>query len=105
MKRAVITGLGIVSPLGNNLTETFTSLYETRSGIKFQDAYAEMGLRSHIAGSIDIDVATMHPSIIILPFSLALSAINNASDRPPVLSSLILIAPYFFDTSSKSEIE
>ena len=59
MKRAVITGLGIVSPLGNNLTETFTSLYETRSGIKFQDAYAEMGLRSHIAGSIDIDVDGM----------------------------------------------
>lgn len=59
MKRAVITGLGIVSPLGNNLTETLTSLYETRSGIKFQDAYAEMGLRSHIAGSIDIDVDEM----------------------------------------------
>ena len=59
MKRAVITGLGIVSPLGNNLTETLTSLYETRSGIKFQDAYAEMGLRSHIAGSIDIDVDGM----------------------------------------------
>ena len=59
MKRAVITGLGIVSPLGNNLTETLTSLYETRSGIKFQDAYAEMGLRSHIAGSIDIDIDEM----------------------------------------------
>ena len=59
MKRAVITGLGIVSPLGNNLAETLASLLETRSGIKFQDAYAEMGLRSHIAGSIEIDVDGM----------------------------------------------
>ena len=55
MKRAVITGMGIVSPLGNNLSETLESLRETRSGIKFQEVYAEMGLRSQIAGSIDID--------------------------------------------------
>jgi 3-oxoacyl-[acyl-carrier-protein] synthase-1 len=59
MKRAVITGMGVVSPLGNNITETLTSLKETRSGIKFQDAYKEMGLRSHVAGSIDIDIESM----------------------------------------------
>lgn len=55
MKRAVITGMGIVSPLGNNLAETLDSLKATRSGIRFQEAYAEMGLRSHIAGSIELD--------------------------------------------------
>ena len=55
MKRAVITGMGVVSPLGNNLNETLESLRNTRSGIKFQESYEEMGLRSHIAGSIDID--------------------------------------------------
>ena len=55
MKRAVITGMGVVSPLGNNLDQTLESLKNTRSGIKFQEDYAEMGLRSHIAGSIDID--------------------------------------------------
>lgn len=59
MKRAVITGMGVVSPLGNNLGETLESLKETRSGIKFQEAYQEMGLRSHIAGSIDIDKESM----------------------------------------------
>lgn len=48
--------MGVVSPLGNNIPETLTSLRETRSGIKFQDAYQEMGLRSHIAGSIEIDI-------------------------------------------------
>ena len=48
--------MGLVSPLGNNKAETLESLRETRSGIKFQEEYKEMGLRSHIAGSIDLDV-------------------------------------------------
>jgi 3-oxoacyl-[acyl-carrier-protein] synthase-1 len=56
MKRVVITGMGLVSPLGNNKKETLDSLMETRSGIKFQEEYKEMGLRSHIAGSIDLDI-------------------------------------------------
>lgn len=56
MKRVVISGMGLVSPLGNNKAETLESLRETRSGIKFQEAYKEMGLRSHVAGSIDIDI-------------------------------------------------
>ena len=55
MKRAVVTGMGIVSPLGNNIAETLSSLRDTRSGIKYQESYVEMGLRSHVAGSIDID--------------------------------------------------
>ncbi len=48
--------MGVVSPLGNTVAETLSALLETRSGIKFQDEYAEMGLRSHIAGSIDVDI-------------------------------------------------
>jgi len=44
-----------VSPLGNNIAETLSSLRNTRSGIKYQESYVEMGLRSHVAGSIDID--------------------------------------------------
>ena len=59
MKRAVITGMGVVSPLGNTVAETLSALLETRSGIKFQDEYAEMGLRSHIAGSIDVDIEAL----------------------------------------------
>ncbi|MGA1104894.1 MAG: beta-ketoacyl synthase N-terminal-like domain-containing protein, partial [Pseudomonadales bacterium] len=55
MRRAVITGMGIVSPLGNNLTDTLSALRDTRSGIRYQPIYEEMGLRSHVAGSIDID--------------------------------------------------
>ena len=52
MRRVVITGLGIVSSLGNNKTEVKDSLYAGRSGITFQPEYAERGLRSHVAGSI-----------------------------------------------------
>ncbi|HKI74059.1 MAG TPA: beta-ketoacyl-ACP synthase I [Pseudomonadales bacterium] len=55
MKRVVITGMGIVSPLGNGKAEVLTSLRESRSGIKFNETYKEMGFRSTIAGSIDID--------------------------------------------------
>ncbi len=55
MNRAVITGMGLVSPLGNNMAETLDSLKETRSGIRFQEEYRELGLRCHVAGSIHID--------------------------------------------------
>jgi len=51
-RRVVVTGLGIVSSLGNNKKEVKDSLYHARSGITFQPEYAAMGLRSHIAGSI-----------------------------------------------------
>ncbi len=56
MKRVVITGFGIVSCLGNDKQTVTESLREGRSGIKFQQEYADMGMRSHVAGSIDIDL-------------------------------------------------
>lgn len=56
MKRVVITGFGIVSCLGNDKQTVTESLREGRSGIKFQEKYKEMGMRSHVAGSIDIDL-------------------------------------------------
>lgn len=52
MRRVVVTGMGIVSSLGNKQQEVKQSLYEGRSGITFQPEYAERGLRSHVAGSI-----------------------------------------------------
>lgn len=56
MKRVVISGIGIVSCLGNNQNEVLESLQQGRSGIKFQQTYADMGMRSHVAGSVDINV-------------------------------------------------
>lgn len=52
MRRVVITGLGIVSSLGNNKAEVKESLYAGRSGISFQQDYVDHGLRSNVAGSI-----------------------------------------------------
>jgi len=52
MNRVVITGMGIVCSLGNNKSEVLKSLKEAKSGIEYCDKYAEMGLRSHVHGSI-----------------------------------------------------
>ena len=52
MRRVVVTGMGIVSSLGNNKAEVLDSLREGRSGITYQPEYAEHGLRSHVAGSV-----------------------------------------------------
>jgi len=56
MKRVVVTGMGIVSCLGNDKDTVLDALKEGRSGIKFQEEYKDMGFRSHIAGSVDIDL-------------------------------------------------
>ena len=60
MRRVVITGLGIVSSLGNNKNEVLASLKAGKSGISYQPEYAERGLRSHVAGSIKgLDLAEL----------------------------------------------
>ena len=56
MRRVVISGLGVVSCLGNSQDEVVESLRAGRSGISYNESYAEMGLRSQISGSIDIDL-------------------------------------------------
>ena len=56
MKRVVVTGYGIVSCLGNDTNAVLDSLIQGRSGIKFQQEYVDTGMRSHVAGSIDIDI-------------------------------------------------
>ncbi|MGK0498686.1 MAG: 3-oxoacyl-[acyl-carrier-protein] synthase-1 [Oceanicoccus sp.] len=55
MKRVVITGLGIVSCIGTDKASVLDSLQNGKSGIRFREDYKEMGLRSHVAGTIDID--------------------------------------------------
>jgi 3-oxoacyl-[acyl-carrier-protein] synthase-1 len=55
MKRVVVTGLGITSCLGLDAETVTESLRQGRSGIRFKQDYADMGFRSHVAGTIDID--------------------------------------------------
>ena len=56
MKRVVITGMGIVSCIGNDLDTVLTALKEGKSGIRFNESYAEQGFRSQISGSANIDL-------------------------------------------------
>src|ERR1700739_1882671 len=55
MRRVVVTGMGIVSSIGNNTQEVVASLREARSGIVRADKYAELGFRSQVHGAPTLD--------------------------------------------------
>ncbi len=55
MKRVVVTGMGIVSSIGNNKAEVLDSLKEARSGLSFAPDFAEHGFRCHVMGEPDLD--------------------------------------------------
>ena len=59
MKRVVITGLGIISSIGNNKEEVLASLKEGKSGIEFVPEFAEVGMRSQVAGTIKLNPAEL----------------------------------------------
>ena len=56
MRRAVITGLGIVSCLGNNRKSVTNSLRNGISGLQFRQDFADMGLRCNVGPNLDIDI-------------------------------------------------
>src|SRR5260221_11938593 len=57
MRRIVITGMGIVSSIGNNTQEVLASLHEAKSGITRADKYAELGFRSQVQGAPTLNPA------------------------------------------------
>ncbi len=59
MRRAVITGLGIVSCLGNDKNTVAANLRAGRTGIRFNPSYAEMGLRSQVSGTVEVDLEAL----------------------------------------------
>jgi len=56
MRRVVVTGMGVVSSIGTDTAEVLESLRTGRSGITYQPEYEEMGLRSRVEGSIELDL-------------------------------------------------
>ena len=56
MRRVVITGIGIISPIGNDAAEVEASLRAGKSGIVFAPDYAERGFRSQVHGTVKIDL-------------------------------------------------
>ncbi|MDX1460222.1 MAG: beta-ketoacyl synthase N-terminal-like domain-containing protein, partial [Xanthomonadales bacterium] len=58
-RRVVITGMGVVSCLGNDTGTVLASLREGRSGIQRNERFEEIGMRSHVCGWVEIDVASL----------------------------------------------
>lgn len=56
MKRVVITGIGIVSSIGNNAEEVLASLKSGKSGISYSESFAEQGLKSNVWGKPDLEI-------------------------------------------------
>lgn len=59
MRRVVVTGLGIVSSIGNNANEVQASLHDAKSGISFSDSFAEHGFRCQVWGAPTLDPSAM----------------------------------------------
>src|SRR5246500_613605 len=59
MRRVVITGMGIVSSIGNNTQEVLSSLHEAKSGISFAEKHKELGFRSQVYGEPTVNAAEM----------------------------------------------
>ena len=59
MKNVVVTGVGIKSCIGNTYDEVLSSLQEGKSGITSNQSYSDMGFRSQISGSIDLDYSEL----------------------------------------------
>lgn len=63
MRRVVVTGMGIVSCLGNSIDEVTNSLRTGKSGIRFNDTYKELGFRSQVCGMVDVDTSVIDRKI------------------------------------------
>ena len=61
MRRVVVTGMGIVSSIGNNTQEVLASLREAKSGIVRADKYAELGFRCQVHGAVNLEWENMIP--------------------------------------------
>lgn len=82
MRRVVVTGMGIVSCLGNTRDGVTDSLRHGKSGISFNESYREIGLRSQVSGSVDIDLVALidrkHKRFMGDAASYAYVALRNA---------------------------
>jgi 3-oxoacyl-[acyl-carrier-protein] synthase-1 len=86
MKRVVITGLGVVSCLGNNQEEVYQSLLNSKSGISFCEEYKEYNLKSHIHGKPNIKLED-HVDRKIMRFMGSGSAYNYIAMKEAVKDS------------------
>ena len=89
MRRVVVTGMGVVSPIGNNIAEVTESLRTGKSGITFCEDYAEMGFRSQVHGKPKIDMDDMIDRKLrrfMGDGSAYAQAVGDSKDRSPARS-------------------
>ena len=86
MRRVVITGIGIVSCLGNNQDEVYNSLLNSKSGISFADEYKEHNLKSHVHGKPNIKLED-HVDRKTIRFMGSGSAYNYIAMKEAVVDS------------------
>ena len=72
MKRVVVTGIGVVSCLGNNQDEVYQSLLNSKSGISFSDEYKEYNLKSNVHGKQKINLYIFHSFFLQIQTELEL---------------------------------
>ncbi len=86
MRRVVVTGMGIVSCIGNDIPAVLTSLQQGKSGIVFRPEYEARGMRSHVAGAVDMDF-TRHIDRKDLRFMGAAAAYGYISMKQAIADS------------------
>lgn len=86
MRRVVVTGMGIVSCIGTDIPTVLTSLQQGKSGIVFRPEYEARGMRSHVAGAVDMDF-TQHIDRKDLRFMGAAAAYGYISMKQAIADS------------------
>ena len=108
MKRVVVTGIGVVSCLGNNQDEVYQSLLNSKSGISFSDEYKEYNLKSNIHGKPKINLED-HVDRKFIRFMGPGSAYNYISMAEAVKDSGLedkdKILDQFLKNSQKAKVE
>lgn len=93
MRRVVVTGLGVISSLGNDIEAVEQSLRQVRSGLSFSEQARDAGLRSHVWGSIDLDLDALierkHRRFMCPASGYAWLAMREAIERSGLDQSLV----------------
>lgn len=112
-KRVVITGIGAISPIGNNIEQIDESLKNGKSGISFQQEYKDIGMRSNVAGSIDVPLSELIDRKLMrfmgetaaYSFLSAEEAIKDANLKQEDFDSRLGIIAGSGGASSRSQVE
>ena len=92
MREVVITGMGLISCIGNDLETVSKNLKAGKSGIKLNQEYVDMGFRSHVCGSIDIDLKPLIDRKVLRFFETVSKSlpIQDINPIPVITTSRIL---------------